>query len=712
MESLAKGAVRFSQRFTVQELQERWCALLYDPVVSAEASVHMIEFERSASTAKFNKDAKCISGKRKAGSVRKCYSAMRKRICCEPFDSIGISSQGGPGFINAEKSYEPLSADCVFEGEVSEYFGNQESNFGIMHHPIPEHQATGAGLSCDGISTGAFRTGFHDNDEDKSLGQSCVPRDVCQLFDNNIAVTGDQRIVKDFDESKELETYDLFESMDLDIDSSIIFEEIVDEEENACCGSESKVPNSSFSDPVTSLPNFSYSPIPQMPTWSAVEDFAPCTLSDVLGEMEDHAGNNLVIPDDFDANDPTIPGDSFVNSKSELGQMSSDGMKDSVQNAENFFEELSNSLLDFTPEDDLLFMDAEGNDMIEKSYIENFSLLLDSPHKSDTADCAVSDVAVAPHEYLSHSVTSTHPGEKGGQGQNRCDDLPVVWSSEAQKLSSALMVNPEFPEIRNGVICCTLNTEDPEIPNNDDVFLPIRLPSISNSSITHSKFDASYYPMLSSVKDFSRSQKPTNKTPMESAQSNYSQIRISSGMTGSSCQFETRSPHQIDELRVKFEPLNDDAQGVTTCEDPGLVNSAYSNKKNVVQPSGKELETGIEQPKNNNNNSSDSHIQKLAQASDLHMRFQKNAATSKQDVDGTSYIQNPEAINVERCSVGKTAEGAITVPTVSDEEELSCECDDNDDVPYFSDVEAMVKCPYLVAKLISDIVAGPTSSPC
>ncbi|MCE5165650.1 hypothetical protein HAX54_011287 [Datura stramonium] len=38
LESLAKGAVQFSQRFSVQELQDRWHALLYDTVVSAEAA--------------------------------------------------------------------------------------------------------------------------------------------------------------------------------------------------------------------------------------------------------------------------------------------------------------------------------------------------------------------------------------------------------------------------------------------------------------------------------------------------------------------------------------------------------------------------------------------------------------------------------------------------------------------------------------------------
>ncbi|PQM38559.1 uncharacterized protein Pyn_11576 [Prunus yedoensis var. nudiflora] len=50
LESLAKGAVHFSRRFTIRELQDRWYSLLYDPVVSANASARMVEFECSTPT--------------------------------------------------------------------------------------------------------------------------------------------------------------------------------------------------------------------------------------------------------------------------------------------------------------------------------------------------------------------------------------------------------------------------------------------------------------------------------------------------------------------------------------------------------------------------------------------------------------------------------------------------------------------------------------
>ncbi|XP_024518218.1 uncharacterized protein LOC112341773 isoform X1 [Selaginella moellendorffii] len=47
MEALARGAMRFSRRYTVRELRERWRALLYDPEISSKAAIRMVEAEAS-----------------------------------------------------------------------------------------------------------------------------------------------------------------------------------------------------------------------------------------------------------------------------------------------------------------------------------------------------------------------------------------------------------------------------------------------------------------------------------------------------------------------------------------------------------------------------------------------------------------------------------------------------------------------------------------
>ncbi|KAI8031569.1 putative pentatricopeptide repeat-containing protein [Camellia lanceoleosa] len=66
-------------------------------------------------------------------------------------------------------------------------------------------------------------------------------------------------------------------------------------------------------------------------------------------------------------------------------------------------------------------------------------------------------------------------------GQSHYDDGYAVCNSKSQMLPCASDVNTEFLEMRNGVICCTLNTKETEILSNDDIFLPNQMMSfISN----------------------------------------------------------------------------------------------------------------------------------------------------------------------------------------------------------------------------------------
>lgn len=94
LESLAKGAVQFSRRFTLRELHDRWRSLLYDLDTSMEASARIVEIEIELAASKFPKANRACnpnligqessSGKRKADTVRSHYYAMRKRTRSEP----------------------------------------------------------------------------------------------------------------------------------------------------------------------------------------------------------------------------------------------------------------------------------------------------------------------------------------------------------------------------------------------------------------------------------------------------------------------------------------------------------------------------------------------------------------------------------------------------------------------------------------------------
>ncbi|RDY01877.1 Microspherule protein 1, partial [Mucuna pruriens] len=81
LESLAKGAVRFSRRYSLTELRDRWRSLLYDVNVSAAAAVAMANLE----LAKYGGGAGIGSGdggrkKRKVMSIRRHYYAMQRRL--------------------------------------------------------------------------------------------------------------------------------------------------------------------------------------------------------------------------------------------------------------------------------------------------------------------------------------------------------------------------------------------------------------------------------------------------------------------------------------------------------------------------------------------------------------------------------------------------------------------------------------------------------
>jgi hypothetical protein len=88
VEALAKGAMRFSRRFTVRELRERWRALLYDPELSAEASARMVEAEAALSDLPPKaggtqvRNSKHLEQKRRSNSIRFLYH-KRKRSLAE-----------------------------------------------------------------------------------------------------------------------------------------------------------------------------------------------------------------------------------------------------------------------------------------------------------------------------------------------------------------------------------------------------------------------------------------------------------------------------------------------------------------------------------------------------------------------------------------------------------------------------------------------------
>ncbi|KAG2286936.1 hypothetical protein Bca52824_046540 [Brassica carinata] len=135
LESLAIGAVQFSRRFfSIRELQDRRHALLYDPVVSAEAAFRMAELERTTNPnfpTKFartgSKENKGFSRKRKAQQLRSTYHSLRKKFQTESFNSLDL------GFLGSANDGHFMDNN----GDAT-HLGLEDSHMDIIHNAFPD----------------------------------------------------------------------------------------------------------------------------------------------------------------------------------------------------------------------------------------------------------------------------------------------------------------------------------------------------------------------------------------------------------------------------------------------------------------------------------------------------------------------------------------------------------------------------------------------
>ncbi|KAL2499379.1 Forkhead-associated (FHA) domain-containing protein [Abeliophyllum distichum] len=661
LESLAKGAVHFSRRFTVQELQDRWYSLLYDPVVSEEASSRMIEFEHSASTLlskpyrlESRKETNCISRKRKSESIHKCYYAMRKRISNEPSDTMDVDFLSGPGHMNFRDGNEPPSANFMIENSVPNHFEIQDPNFDIVNRSFPAFATCAAEPTghdvMPSINNHVGHIPFDGND---------VSQSVCPTYGKNISLPGNHSAVPVFGPLKELPVCNVFEAESLEANHPAVFGDINNSEGNVS----SEFEGSSFH-------NFGYSsPLPQMPIWSTIDGISVPTLPFQLGEKDQQTGDTFLFPHSGDANNTSALGYDVLPSNSDLkNPMPCDNMKNLTASTDDYFEQLSSTLFDFTKEE-LLLMDADENDTIDKSYFDGLSsLLLDSPNVS------VSEGSVTPDGQFTVS-TGAYLRDTGKKGQFHSENQNCLPKSQVSPYVSC--AKAFGPECRDGVISCILNSEDTEVPSNDDVFLPFRVPSPSNSSGTHWRLHDAYYPLHSFVKDFPSTQKAIGGPSLTKKERKESHVLPQ--ILGLPQQSETGLNNPIGDIRIKFELPNSNIQ-----------HAAVRNAKSREGPSQARSVNActMEQGKILDHDTAGPCLDGHTCGPDTLQNFQKFSIGSKNEVDATITVPNSGESNADLSSTNMIVQEPIEEPTLSDQEEF---CSENDfDVPYFSDVEAMI----------------------
>ncbi|KAM6556976.1 hypothetical protein CsatB_003995 [Cannabis sativa] len=674
LESLAKGAVQFSRKFTVRELQDRWLTLLYDPIISAQASAQMIEFERSISMlpSKFNrfgnlKENKCVAGKRKAESIRSCYYALRKRFCNEPFDSMDLTLLVCP----TNNTYvgngdEPLSSNCMLGEAVSNPFGLEVSEMDNMTCAFPND------LMDDG-TIHAFHAGLENpSEENFCIEQNNMLEEIPHVPEENMPSTRNVSGVEEMGEPADL-VDSLFEGVEIEVKTSPPFNQVDDGQLNICSEFEgNKAFNSSGAGSVTPFNSMEYlSPLTMMP------------VDNCLGDRDLCAGDSFHLPDDYDARSRRTSG---FDVHSEV-KVKMESAYDNFQvhgGTDNYLAELSNSLLHFNDEELLC---TDGRDMIDKSYYDGLSsLLLSSPNdvgQDQMTDVMELETSTDPDMCTMNSSGPCH-GEPHDDMECHKGDEQISFNSPNQMQSSISTSKIQFPELEDGIICCVLNTEDPEIPCNDDVLISNQ-PSVMLSA-AEAKLQEANRPLSSTVKDLSSNQRTSDRGPhlMHKERKTPGDSHVFSQHLSQ----EMGPSPSVGSFGVKFAASKSDsnnmASKVAGIASSGL-NSANSSTR-ILQETLKEETREISMAKHLI--STDISVEKPALGSASFKSCpQTNATSIKEEQDGPRY---QESVHAELTPTIDTAVSEPLLDNPTAEQDGVLHESDEDDIPYYSDIEAMV----------------------
>ncbi|XP_062074143.1 uncharacterized protein LOC133778281 [Humulus lupulus] len=679
LESLAKGAVQFSRKFTVRELQDRWLTLLYDPIISAQASALMIEFERSASMlpSKFNrfgnlKENKCVTGKRKVESIRSCYYDLRKRICNEPFNSMDITLLVGPTNSNyVGNGDKPLSTNCMLGDAVSNPFGLEVSEMDNMTCAFPNDL-----MDADDGTIHTFHTGLENPaQENFSVEQNNMLEEIPHVLGENMPSMRNVSGVEEMGEPTDLAA-SLFQGVEIEVKNSPAFNQVDGDQLNMCPEFEgNKGFNSSVSGSIAPFNSMEYlSPLPRMP------------VDNCLGDRDLCSGDSFHLPDDYDARNTRTSGFD-VHSEVKVKMESAYDNFQVHDDTDNYLAELSNSLLDFNDEE-LMCMDTDGRDMIDKSYYDGLSsLLLNSPNdvgQDQMTNITEVETSIDP-DMCTMNSSGPCPGELHDDTECHKSAEQISFNSPNQMQSSISASNLQFPELEGGVICCVLNTEDPVVPCNDNVFISNQ-PAVMLST-AEVKLQETTRPLSSSVKDFSSNQRTGDRGPnlMHKERKPPGDPRVFSQHVSQ----EMGLNPSVGSFRVKLAASKSDsanmASKVAGIASSGL-NSANSSTRTLQEPLKEETR---EMLMAKHLNSTDISLEKPALGSASFKNYpHTNAIGIKEEHDGSR--DQEKSINAELTPMNNTAvfEPLLDNPTA--EQDGVLHESEEDDIPCYSDIEAMV----------------------
>ncbi|KAL0378331.1 UNVERIFIED_CONTAM: Microspherule protein 1 [Sesamum radiatum] len=606
LEALAKGAVQFSRRYTLHELRERWYSLLYDPDISAQAS-HIFELEISGispAALKLNRSEnnftgnKEVSQKRKLESIRRKYYAMRKRFRSEFFSNSDLgffepnphefSGSGADFHKQVMLDGNPLGQNCMLGDNIPDHLGLQEEDLDILRHAFPETiRDIAVASGATNVSQAGCSNSFEDNRQNKIMGG--------YGFDENVTSS--------ITEGRNLEVNIKNRKSPLTLRKNLIHET----PNNPPVGFEGRQQFSSpNSDGFSSFQTMVFaSDQPHLRHWRGMQDVS-ASVPVSMGLQDTSQVAEDVIPNDVE------------------GKESS-----SAVYAGEFAD--PDSLLNLSNEDEILLVDEDEKHAENKCCTEDISSVLEDSNK----DGQRNDVAKVEQETVTVSQANLAPDP----------------TENPAALVAVSSVDGDQQNKSNGKICCTLNTEDTEIPCNDDIFLlihpstsfgysstqPITAVSTNACAAAHEKDNAQAVNLLMKSNDSTKVLKWPQKVGIHSLP-------------------ESRSMHPLVGGASKTEIHDSTPQALL----PGFVNTTIGDSSK-----GRSL---YAIPKV----SSDSLADKEVPGVDMKVRDNPTTVNETIRSTETGFARTP------------LPESAVD-SSVSDPEESLID----DDVPYFSDVEAM-----------------------
>lgn len=780
LEALAKGAVRFSHRFTIKELQERWYALLYIPEISAKAAARMVEFELSqmelskptrSSKLKSNED---IIRKQRPESVRNRYYNMRKRIDAERILSVDdncifanqsavtcIGSANG-GFQEIAATIDAVCPATVdMEGTVvAPSFGFSCSSLDIEDRTFSQMVSFLATGEVEAVGS-AFTTNSMDSLEVNSAGVSAAPNGCYDFSRHHPSNILSDTVVGGGNEHISVENVNqLLEDMPQDIvENAATIHHMPYIVESRMPSDATKTALTADNVPiVSSVPVFDHNPgecktigtrfvrtghmqeasaenastldMLSQPTIGGWEVDAVLLMPSMIAGIKDNVDEQIKVADDeadvSGLKEPQRDGCLMLNSSTtkEAIHLSSEGLEQSLV-MEPQHESLEQSAFQFlstSSEGAHVYGSGDGHDMLDKVRCLNTGYnnsvtpvkVEPQPEPSECLDIKAVDS-------LANCVS-----EKSICEQSR--DLDIVsasprmsvvptqvsqeWKNDAAKLGGASFTFHDTCQpllFVHGPMVCTLNTEDSDVPCNDD-FVPLAYQELSPVSAA---FQFSYTDQINAGGSLTAKGMPANQRPIYSGSSIVKKehetleklMEAENELQPAALKDEENNKSCIGYNRIKMEVFEFTAPSVVCQEEvarkedcnPGIASSTVLNTAltNVLQEG---ISTAPSVVENNSGDKIDMLPSHESIEGPLHdgsvdfsrpLKFEVTLPTIQDNIVQVYQDESLALVEVgfKDSQILNSEETAVHPLPGSQQDQFS---DSDEELPQFSDVEAMI----------------------